>query len=656
MFCVSETASALLLLMLLAACAAVTSAAAAQAGPQEPGRGKPPAPRGIAHGDSLPADSAAVGKAIPRAKARPAPGPAFPAGAAGTIDSLDAVALVRASRQDPRDAIREGLGIDFLDAGSPHTIEPLFFGVPGLIVPEIRRDGLPEGPVGWPEPPFLSLPLLEVRSAVVRRYSPVLSPLSATGGPTVVVHSVDLPHDEAASAVRLTRGNYETFTNELSFRRPLGRVLFGAWFGDTKTGGRYPWRRQTGEMKGVRFGIPAGRGWVDASLDGGKRRLELLSTKKANWNRTSLTLRYARGDSAAIRTRVNAQVLSSRGRWETLEGVTSRASREIFVRAEHDRPRVWGGRATFVVEGDYTDLDVRVPGAVPRLLRDLSMGVAAGLARPFGGGRLETSGGLTRLAPLDLAPVGSIEWARALAPGVALELHASRAVMHRTFPRLPADGEAWVLQGTGLVEEEGGAPQSLWIGGLGWKATGVEESAWLEILVDGAWSRGGLDLTEAQVPLLAGGLPDVLPESALRGARPHFLPQVRGALALPLTIRIDAALQGTISEGGWRANPGTALARGTGRIGWSRHFLENDVLLGADLLARGRSETITPYGALPSEVRLDGTAWGRIGRAQAYFTLANLSDTRSPSASYDGGFGQLPGRSYRAGLRWDFAN
>ena len=183
-----------------------------------------------------------------------------------------------------RSTLREILRIQAIEGGSPHLSEPFYWRVPGLDAPDLRVDGRPIGPLRWPETPLLSVPSLAVRSAVLRRSTPIDGPLSATGGPLLDLRLHSAPLDSAISAVRLTRASYATFTEEIVFRRRIGSgLLFSGFYGDEKTAGRDLWGGQFSETIGLRASHPYRGGSLEWGYDAARYRANLLASKRQLW-------------------------------------------------------------------------------------------------------------------------------------------------------------------------------------------------------------------------------------------------------------------------------------------------------------------------------------------------------------------------------------
>jgi hypothetical protein len=121
------------------------------------------------------------------------------------------------------------------------------------------------------------------------------------------------------------------------------------------------------------------------------------------------------------------------------------------------------GRGSVSGELDVARTFVDEPGEARRLLEDRSAGIAIGWTGAVWAGLTAVSAGVTRLAPLSPAPVFAAEYTIEGTRWPRAAFSASRSVRNRTLPRMPADGEAWVLEGIGLADERRGEePEAVW--------------------------------------------------------------------------------------------------------------------------------------------------------------------------------------------------
>ncbi|MBM3285879.1 MAG: hypothetical protein FJY88_00795 [Candidatus Eisenbacteria bacterium] len=557
--------------------------------------------------------------------------------------------------QEAREALRDGLGILCLDPGSPHLPEPLFGTAPGRDIPEMRLDGLPVGPSRWPETSLSPVPVLAIGDAVLRPYSPIVSPLSSTGGETIDLRSAAIAPDRAVSAVRLTRASYGTFSEELVVSRPIGRFLVSGFYGDSKSAGREPWREQEGQTIGLRTALALGRSWIEGGCQDAADRFRLLSTKRGLWDRTAWSLSWRRPDSAGVSIEVASQWNWTRAGFETALGLTERRSRSVITRCAAHRSAV-GGRVSLVTEVDVARTRRRLAGGAGRLFEDLSVGSALGWSGGGAAGVVRASAGITRLAPLAASPVFAFEYETSGMRAERILLHCSRAVRNRTLPRMPADGEAWVLQGLGLASERIDEPaEALWRAGC--EATWGGDLARNRLRLGGdlLWMTRTLEVDAGDLSLLATQRRADLEDSLQRGETGLASVWGRWEGMWPFGFYSVLDGMGTGARGGVKAHLGAAALRGGAGFGWAGALFSGDLRLDLSLRGTGMSASATPYAILPSQGRLDGIARARVGRADIYFVLANLSDTISPSMSYEGGFSTLPRRHYRAGVRWFFA-
>jgi hypothetical protein len=556
----------------------------------------------------------------------------------------------------PREAIQEGLEIGFLDPGSVHLPDPFFLTAPGRDAPDIRLDGLPVGPIRWPETSLSPVPTLAIGEVALRPYSPVDGPLSSTGGPQIDVRLAPAAAGRPVSAICLTHASYGTYTEELVLRRAVGPVLFHGFYGDSKTRGHEPWWDQKGQTIGLRIAHRLGGGILEWGGDDAFNRFALLSTKGGLWDRTAWTLRWQRPDSGSTSIETAASWIWTRGGWWTSRGLTERRSRSVGLRTVLDRP-LGRGRASLATELDMARTFVERPEEAQRLLEDVSCGGAIGWTGLLGRGEARGSVGVVRLAPLAVAPVFGAEYEFGAAGWPRLSVNASRSVRNRTLPRMPADGEAWVLQGIGLAQEKDGEqPEGAWRCGLVVGGKGKPGASMLRAGGDLLWMTRTLANSESELAMLGTDQQEDLPAAAQRGDRGFFSLWFQGDARLPWGFHLDATSVGVIAEGGVARDLGLPAIRGTGELGWRGALFSNDLGVDLSLQALGRSKVATPYGTLPVQGRIDGTARVRIGPADLFFVLANLTDAIATSMSYEGGFYPLPRRNARAGVRWLFTN
>ena len=542
-----------------------------------------------------------------------------------------------------------------LDAGAPHRNEPIFTIAPGRDVPELRIDGQPVGPVRWPETSLSPVPLVAVESACLRRYAPICGPLSSTGGPRIDLTLCQSEPARANSVIRLTQGSYETFTQEICLRRPIGPTFVVAFYGDSKSDGRDLWHPQKGQTAGARVSHRLGGGWFHWGFTDAFDRSRLLTTKRTLWDHTDATASWSRADSAGISIRTSLQWDATRGAWETSRGRTERKGRSVRW-SGYGEQRTPVGRIAAVVESEFARVHLRRPGEEQDLQKDAAIGAAIGFERATTLARQRFSCGVVRLAPLQAAPVFAAEAEIDRAGVPRLLVYASRAVRNRSLPRLPSDGEAWVRQGIGLAaERDGEPPEALW-------RLGIEAGPKDAVI---GWPVFGLDLLHATRSLtwemddlttLGTDGQDQLAEELQRSGATFLSPWVRCQAHLPFGFRLHGSMHATAAQGGVAHHLGVAAIRGWGEVGWSRLLFRGDLLLDLALQAEGRSRAAGPYGSIPAIGILDGEARGRIGAADIFFVMANLMNVEANSFSYDGGFQSLPLRHYRAGLRWTFVN
>ncbi|MBD3163453.1 MAG: hypothetical protein GF346_13245 [Candidatus Eisenbacteria bacterium] len=562
--------------------------------------------------------------------------------------------LRRSATQEGRDAVADALDLVVLRPGAPQRPAPLSLGVPGRDVPELRVDGIPVVSSRWPETALSPLPLLAIESAQVRRYTPIAGPLSSTGGSRLDLTLLPPVDGEARSAIRLTQGQYATYTDEAVLRRPLGPVLFRGYYGDSKSDGRLLWGAQEGQTIGLRAGHRMAGGWATWGYDDASYRSRLLTTKRALWDRALGSLRWTEDDTVGTAVEGTLYGRSDRGRWETAGGLTERRGRAVGLRVLAERPATAGAWST-ILEIEGTRTRVKEPGARERLLEDLAIGLAAGGVHGGTGWTVRASAGAVRLAPLDLSPVFAVE-GEIDAPGLPrVLLHASRAVRHRSLPRVPTDGAAWVLQGIGLASEgDEGPPEALWRGAIEVAnrraAGGSEIRIGMDLLLD----RDGLDPNLADLALLGIGQQDAIPADRLRSDAWFVSPWVRADARLPLNLHLRAGAFATAAEEGTESHLGLPALRWEGRFGWRARLFRDDLDLELRVKGSGRTEVATPYGTLPALGLLDGEIHARVGSADLFLVMANLTNVEQRSMSYDGGFMILPLRHYRAGITWVF--
>jgi hypothetical protein len=599
-------------------------------------------------------ESLRVGKRVPPPKP---PRPIIPAGGAAAISCVGDSILATTTIQDPREALRRGLGVQALEAGSPMEPEPLYLAIPGRDVPEIRVNGLPIASERWPESPILSDPLIAIDRGCLHRYAPIRSPLSATGGPQIDLREADSPTDRAISGFRLTRSSYATFAEEIFLRRPAGRYLLSGSYGTTKTNGRLLWGSVFGDALNLRMGGRLAGGFAEVAYDDGSYRNRLLSTKRGFLDRRGISLRWMRPDTTTgggIEGALQWRHLDAG--WRTLLGETRRNERTVFLHLLGERPAAGGmGALAFECEVMRIRFD-RIPQA-HRLQYDLGAGIAAGWTKMGMRWTHRISGGITRLAPLAPAPVFSIESETSLGAGPragSLLLHASRAVRNRTLPRLPTDGEAWIRQGLDLVEEKNGErPEGLWRGAVEvrrWFTPTIRVNAGADLLFD----QGGYGGNETDLVLLGIDQQDRIPNAILRADRAFLSPFVGAEWKLPYGFRASAAGSITAARDGTRAELGLPASRAHGELGWRGKIFRGDLRLDLSLVGQAQSEIATPYARIAPQGIVDGLIRGRIGSADIFFVLANLADTQAVSMSWDGTFMLNPRRHYRAGLCWNF--
>lgn len=601
--------------------------------------------------DSLGTDSLAVARPYPALPER-----LIPAGAPEPSIRLDKSDLARSAVQEPREAVRDGLGIEYLDSGAPHRCDPIFWGVPGRDIPELRVDGIGVGPVRWPETAFSPVPLVIVEKATLRRYSPIQGPLSSTGGPSIDLELQRPQRMRALSVFRLTQGSFGTFTEELALLRPFGRFLVTGYYGDSKSDGRGRWFRQYGQTIGGRIMFGMAGGWFTLGADEAFHRSNLLGTKRGLWDRATWSLSWVRPDSGSVSIETSLHWNGIRGAWDTTLGRTQRRGRSVTWRGLAETSASVG-KLSAVIEADFARVRYDRPEAEQRLLEDSSVGVAVGWEHGSSHLTERLSCGVVRLAPLEAAPVfsGEVELRDRGLP--RLLVHASRAVRNRTLPRLPADGSAWVRAGLDLAAEDSGeVPEALWRFGL---ETGYRNRS------DALSFTAGVDLLHA-TKSLSGELDDLsslgtdaqemLPADLQRGEATFLSPWLRSKLTMPFGFRLNASVWSTHVDGGVEHHLGLPGVRFNGELGWSGLLFKGDLLLDLLLRADGRSEVATPYGSVPAAALVDGEIKGRLGSADLFFVLANLLNANQRSMTYDGGFMQLPLRHYRAGVRWAFVD
>ena len=288
-----------------------------------------------------------------------------------------------------------------------------------------------------------------------------------------------------------------------------------------------------------------------------------------------------------------------------------------------------------------------------RLLKDLSYGGAVGLERRLGPSDLAVAVGGARIAPLAPAPILQVDLGGTLGDRAGWSLHAGRTVRNRTLPRLPTDGEAWVRQGIGLAQEDPDeAPESSTRAG-GAIRTDVGRQRFV-LGIEGCLRERGLALDEAQIDLLAIDRQSEIPEGAMRGSRRFASPTCEIFLVFPGSFRLRVAGWTNIAEGGWRSHMALPAAEGNGEACWTGALFKGDLDLDLSLAWRFRDRIATPYGILAPGARADGRILGRIGPAEIFFVLANITDAVATSLSYDGRFMFMPRRHYSAGVTWHF--
>ena len=562
--------------------------------------------------------------------------------------------LRRSATQEARDALAVSTGLRDLSAGAPNRAPPVSAGIPGRDIPEMRVDGIPVVSPRWPETAHSPLPLLAIGEVALRRYAPICGPLSSTGGARLDLSLFPPVADRAVSAMRLTQGSYATYTDEMVLRRPLGPVLFRGYYGDSKSDGRYLLGRQTGQTIGLRAGRAIAGGWADWGYEDATYRARQLATKRVLWDRTVWSLRFSRPDSATIHGEAAVYWRSDRGRWETAQGATERRGRAVGIRLLAERSGAAGAfSAAAEIEGSRTRF-VR-PEVESRSLEDLSIGLAAGYGRAGTGWASRLSAGVVRHDPLAAAFVFSAEW-ELDSPGFpALLAHASRAVRHRALPRLPTDGGAWVRQGIDLVpERDGEAPEALWRGAIEIANRRRPGGSEIRLGLDALLDAGGLDPALDDLAPLGVDAQDALAPEQLRRDAWFLSPWIRTAAALPLGLRLEAEVAATEAEGTVARHLGLAAFRWDGRLGRRALLFREDLDIDLRLCATGRTEAATPYGTLPAVGMLDGEIHARIGSADLFLVMGNLTNVEQRSMSYDGGFMILPLRHYRAGIAWTF--
>lgn len=489
----------------------------------------------------------------------------------------------------------------------------------------------------------------------MRRYSPIDGPLSSTGGPVIDAHLARVPHDRAFSAVRLTRANYGSFTEEAVLRRPVGAADFALFYGDSKSRGRELWRSQNGETFGMRVTHGFARGGVEWLYDNARDRFHLLSTKKGLWDRRAAGLRWFRSDSTRGATEASLRWSSMDAGWWTLLGLTQRETRAVDFRGRWEGVR-GEDRLGLAIEGEIAASRFVRPGQERELLSGtdgLSLGAAAGWSREAGGVATRASAGAVRIAPLGISGVFAVEHERSMGRQGSILLHANRAVRNRTLARLPADGEAWVRQGLGLVDERAGEqPEAVWKAGAETRRRFADLT--LEVGVDGMATTRGMD----------AGLVDLLATDQQGSIRPQdarrtcYFGTPWGGIdwRLPSGFHLAASGSAHVATGGVKGHLALPSVEGRGELDWSGLLFKDDLWVRLGLIARARTAVETPYGRVQAQGILDGEAQIRVGDLDVFFVLANLTDALATSMSYDGGFMYMPLRNYRAGLRWAFFN
>jgi len=542
-----------------------------------------------------------------------------------------------------------------IEAGSPNLPEPLSAGIPGRDVPEIRIDGLPVGPARWPETSLAPLPLIAVGEVALRRYAPIDGPLSSTGGPMIDIREGEIPNDRAVSVIRVTRASYATFAEEILLRRPIGAFLVGGSYGTTKTNGRVLWRNEFSESTNLRARRRVAGGFGELAYDDGHHRERLLWTKQGFWNRKTWTLRWSRPDTAnggGIESAV--QWKHDDSGWWTLQGLTKREGRSVFVRGLAQR--AWaGGMGSIAVETEFARIRFDRLDVEHELLHDLGAGVAVGWTRTGTRRTDRLSAGIVRLAPLSPGPVFAAEREVEMGEGTIL-VHASRAIRNRTLARLPTDGEAWIRQGIDLVGEGvGESPEALWRAGIEGRRT-VRSTLKISAGLDGLLDSSGFGGSDTDIVLLGIDQQDRIPSAMLRRSRSFASPWFGAALALPHGFRLSARGGAAVAQGGVLAQLGLPAMQADGEVGWRGLLFKGDLQVDLSLIGRGQSKVATPYGVLGGRAILDGEIRARIDTADVFFALANLTDVVAPSMSWDGIFMDMPRRHYRAGLRWTFTD
>ncbi|MFB3909125.1 MAG: hypothetical protein ACE15D_12060 [Candidatus Eisenbacteria bacterium] len=555
---------------------------------------------------------------------------------------------------DPREAAQVRLEIPSLAAGSPNLPDPLFLVAPGRDVSEIRIDGLPAHPLRWPETLFLPVPLVAVDSVCLRRFSPADGPLSQTGGPRIDVRLARPPSDVAESVVRLTRANYATFAEEIALRRPVGPLLFSLYYGDTKSAGRRLWGRQFGETIGLRMAHRAGRGVLEWGYDDDEQQFSLPATRKGTWDRNAVTVRYQRPDSIATSIEAAATFQDVEAGWASGLGPNERESRSLFARLLAQRPLA-AGTGVAVAEIDAARTRYAIDGGGHHRHRDLSFGLAGGWeGGGTGGWDAKLSAGFARIAPFDPSPIFGAEASLRGRIVPYFALYASRGVGAPSLPRLATDGRAWVLQGIGLAgSKPGDAPASALTLGI---EAGTDRSARAVVTagVEALRTDHSLAPGSSVVPLLGIDRQRELSPAELDASAHFFSPWAGIESRLRYGFFAGAGARGTIAEEGVRAHAGVPEARWNGWLGWRGALFRRSLDLDLRVTGEGRSRVATPYGTLPAMEWLEGQARGRIGDAELFFVLANLTNVDTPSWSWDGSFMSMPRRHYRAGVRWAF--
>ena len=568
---------------------------------------------------------------------------------------MDAEALRHTTVAEPRDAMRTGLGLGFLDPGSPHVPYPMHESASGRDVPELRVDGLPISPVRWGETSPASCPLLALSEVRLRRYAPIDGPLSSTGGSVIDARLAPVPQGRALTAVRLTRGNYETFTEEAVLRRPIGPTDFALFWSDSKTQGHDLWGPQNGETFGMRLTHRMSDGGLEWIYDNARDRFRLLASKKGFWDRRAVGLRWFRADSVGTSVEASSRWSSMDAGWSTAKGLTQRETRAVDFRGRMERAK-GHDRYGVTVEGELAATQYARPAQERKLLSGLdgfSMGVASGWSRQSDRASTRASVGLVRVAPLAVTGTFSLEHGRTLGGVTTVSVHASRAVRNRTLPRMPADGGAWVRQGLDLAAESAGEqPEGLWRAGVEARRKGG--AAVVAAGLDGMVDTRGLDA--GYVSLLGTDSQDEIPPEAQRRSCSFGSPWGTLELFMPLGLRIRAHAAAHFATGGTEGQMALPACEGDGALAWQGRFFKNDLRVDLALSGRARTSVETPYGRLPSQGFLDGEASARVADLDIFFVLANLTDAIAMSMTYDGRFMPMPPRTYRAGLRWGFTN